>query len=323
MKRVKVAVLDSGIADEMCDERIIGRKQFYYDYCTSNIIENNITTDYNGHGTAFVDTMWKVYPEIEVYVIKFLGISGRAIDRVFVEALNHASRLNVDIIVTPSSYVSDNVSDEVHEICKEINAKGIIIIAAVKNGENTSHIADYEEVIGVLGDSIQEEVFEFNRKRKIQMVCSFNPIVAKTSNGIRKLFQGNSKATAIATGIIAKYLGKNVYQSVTLELEKNSYVLNSGLNQTSYDSQKENYYCEHDEKYQRLILILCEYFGETDTSNIRHNDLITYRDGYLLRGLHLLLQLLEERYNKRLNQFLIEDFRWAYIFYERYLKNNE
>lgn len=320
MKRVRVAVLDSGIAEEITDSRIKGKKQIYYDYCESRYISNDKTIDYNGHGTAFVDAMWGICPETDLYIVKVLGISGRASDGAFLEALKYAETLPVDIIAIPSSYVQENISNEVYQICDRIWEKGVIIVAAVKNGEDSSHIADYKSVIGVKGIEMMEEDYYFSRFQPIQMICNSEPIVVRTTNGIRMVFQGNSKATAVATGIIARNLTKYSRENIFSVLEKNGGVMPSIREQDYFNADRERYYCENDENYQRFIYLLCDYFFESSTKNVRKEDLLFYRDRFLLRGLDPLIRLLEERFDKKLERIRLNDFRWAYLFYERYLR---
>ncbi len=320
MKRIRVAVLDSGIAEEIIDCRIKEKKQIYYDYCESRYVYNDKTIDYNGHGTAFVDTMWGICPTTDLYIVKILGISGRSSDGVFLEALKYAETLPVDIIAIPSSYVQENISNEVYQICDRISEKGVIIVAAVKNGEDLSHIADYKSVIGVKGMEAMAEDYFFSRFQPIQMICNSEPIVVRTANGIRKVFQGNSKATAIATGIIAKCLTKYSREDLFSALEKNGSVLSSLRKHDYFDVERECYYCENDENYQRLIYLLCDYFFDNSTNHVRKEDLLLYKDRFLFRGLDLLIQLLEERFDKKLERIKLNDLRWAYLFYERYLR---
>ena len=275
MKHVKVAVLDSGIAEELVDCRIIGKKQIYYDYYDSRFIYDEKTADYNGHGTAFVDTMWGICPEAEVYVVKFLGISGRASDGAFLEALRYAETLPVDVIAIPSSYVQENISNEVFQICDRIWKKGVIIVSSVKNGEESSHVADYENVIGVRGIESKEDEYYFSRSQTIQMLCSSEPIVVRASNGVRKVFQGNSKATAIATGIIARCLSQHPQEDFLSVLENGGRNVPPKKKWVYFDAEKERYYCENDENYQRFIYLLCDYFFENGTSNVRKEDLLS------------------------------------------------
>ena len=70
MRNIKVAILDTGIADELVDNRIKLRKQIYYDYYDEKIVYKDNATDYNGHGTVCVNTMWSVFDNIDVSTIR-------------------------------------------------------------------------------------------------------------------------------------------------------------------------------------------------------------------------------------------------------------
>ena len=120
MNRIKIAVLDSGIAEEIKDYRIVYKKQFYWDYLEGKVKTNSNAVDYNGHGTACVDTILSICPYVDIYIIKILGISGMTSGKVLMKALRNANNLGVHLIVLAASIVGINSYTEQNEICEEI-----------------------------------------------------------------------------------------------------------------------------------------------------------------------------------------------------------
>lgn len=327
MDHVKVAILDTGVADEIKDSRIKYGIQIYYDYLNTNFVINEKVTDYNGHGTACINTIWEVCPNVDIFVIKVLGISGQVSSKIFVEALKHVVELDVDIVTVCASIIANVEDIEIKELCDRMAKDGKIIIASVQNGKKTSAIANYENVIGVIGEEMGENEFLYCKDREIQMQCSSCPIIIRGLRGIRNPFQGNSKATAIATGIIAKHLymnkGSRRYLDDILGQEsKISGAVVGYFENKEYDDIKENNYAENDDNYLRFLYILCEFFLCEDVEDMRTLDILEYKNRLLLRGIDELLGLIEERFGIQIDAVSIKDLKWAYVFYENIVMEN-
>ena len=97
MKRVKIAILDTGLADEYDDPRICEKKQIFYNY-DNEIVYVDGATDYNGHGTSCVDVILHYAESVELYILRFLDISGNARVDVFEKAMEIVEQKDVDII---------------------------------------------------------------------------------------------------------------------------------------------------------------------------------------------------------------------------------
>lgn len=336
MKKIRVALLDSGIADELSDSvDIIGKKQFYYDYYEDKIVVNDIVKDYNGHGTSCVDTIISMFTEVEFYIVKMLGITGITDGNVFASALEFAGDLDVDIIAICSSFIDERHDDKIRLLCKKIHSQGKIIISAVQNGLEVSSPADYDGVIGVICGLMEDDTYCYDDSKKIQMQCSGNEVTARGCNGIYSAFQGNSRAAAVATAIVANLLynsddsDANINDLLKKEAGsvefKSNYFKNEYdcIEDIPFDCEKEKFYIENDENYHRLIYLLCEFFFVEDTNEIRTSDLLELRGRDLLRRLGNLLDLVRERFDIPLERVDISDLQWAYLFYEKYIRSQK
>ncbi len=336
MNKIKIALLDSGIADELASSvDIIGKKQFYYDYYEEKIISNEKVTDYNGHGTSCVDTIIRVFPDVQFYIVKILGISGITDRNVFSEALAFAGELDADIILICSSFIDERHDERIRKLCKKISSQGKIIIASVQNGTETSPPADCEGVIGVINGSMDDSEFYFDETKKIQMQCSGNEKTVRCCNGIISVFQGNSRATALAAAHIAKIISDPSNSGLSINEALKKYAVSAKFKETEFeneydciepipfDGKKEKYYIENDEDYHRLIYILCEFFFTEDTSEIRTAYLPDLRGRNLLRYISAFIKLINERFDLDLESISVEDLQWAYLFYEKYIRRKQ
>ena len=115
MNRIRVAVLDTGIAKECVDESIKLRKCIYFDYFDEKFVITDSYDDYNGHGTKCINTMKMICPDIDIYAIDMLGISGFTSNKVFLKALEYVETLDVDIISICASCVVKTHLDQMLE----------------------------------------------------------------------------------------------------------------------------------------------------------------------------------------------------------------
>ncbi len=333
MKRIKIAVLDSGFAEETIDNRIVFKKQIYWDYLKGKTITNSNVTDYNGHGTACINTILSLCSGAEIYVIKILGISGNTSCKVLLEALQFVNELEIDLIVLAASIVNDNnYKDKVFDdILRQLKEKKRILIAAAQNGKEESAIASNRNVIGVKGMKNLGSLFMFDRNSSIQMICDATPIFVRGRKGRWQLFNGNSKATAVAAGSIANYLWNEdvtidgLFNFLEIESKEQKFDLLKNYNQNvwTFLGERERYFAENDDRYLEFVFLLSEYLKCNDSRVIRQSNLLLYKKGELMRDLDAFMDLVEERLQVRINRFEADDLMWAYQFYEKHVcKNN-
>lgn len=332
MKNVRVAILDTGIADEIMDDRIKFKIHIYYDYYAEEIVINKFATDYNGHGTMCVNTIWDRFPNVDIYVIKILNISGMTNSMVFLKALKYVEKLDVEIISICASYIVDTVEREIEEQCNRMVQSGKIIIASVQNGERSSAIANYNNVIGVIGGVMEDKEFYYSETSDIQMQCSSRASIVQSVRTVRDTFQGNSRATAIATGTLCEMLFKTQGNKKNMSILLQKKAVSNIFQKKQYDSphedviyqkfdkKKELFYAEHDKRYQKFIYLLCEFYMCEESKEIRQAYLIEYENGRLFRYLEDILRLIEERFGVNLLGIKVEKLQWAYLFYENYIR---
>lgn len=330
MNTIKVAVLDTGIAQALVDDRIKLRKSIYYDYYDEEIKITDSKDDYNGHGTCCVNTIKDINPNVDFYVIDVMGISGKTSNRVLLAALEYVEKLDVNLVSVSASSSSELFQDELKDVCRRITSSGKAIVAAVENGKKESSIANYDTVIGVIGSYFTEYQYSFSKDRKIQMSCDSTPYIVTSKYGMLSDFSGNSRATAVAAGIISKLMAdpRNQGKDVIQLLEDNKFasredenaIIDFGVNNTPLDEDTENRLVEKDSNYIRFIYLLCECLLCDDPNEIRATNLINYKSRMLLKNIHEIVALINERFDKEISTLCVADMVWAYTFYNKYIK---
>lgn len=333
MERIKIAVLDSGIAEEIKDSRVVYKKQIYWDYSEEKVIVDSKATDYNGHGTAVVETILSICPMAEIYVIKAMGISGTTSGKMLIETLKYVRHMDVQLIVLAASIVGSHKYSGLEEICVQIKKDNTVLIAAVENGKDSSIIACYDSVIGVKGAETLNVPFCFDKQAVIQMVCDASPLLVRGRKGMRYVFRGNSKATAVAAGWIANVLLQHGMQinKIYEIMERESVKLSQGTLQdeihaysvSGFSAEREEFYAVHDMKYRKFVYLLCEFLDSNDVKRIRQSNLIAYGGGNWIKDIDAFFDLIEERLKVRIAIVEVQDLMWAYRFYEKYIKQNE
>lgn len=331
MRKIKIAILDSGISDELINNiDIIGKKSFYYNYYDEIVISDENVRDLNGHGTMCIDTIINEFENVEFYVIKMLNVSGVAHKAVLVEALRYARELDVDIITVCSSLCDAYFSDELKDICDEIAEKEKITVVSVENMKHTSKPASYKSVLGVIGGILRAGEFCFDENNEIQMQCSSEAAIVRSEFSQRSFFQGNSRAAALATAYVARIMYYNqcnysdVYHLLTKKSKSNQFhpSFNPERDHILYipfDLKKEEYLINNDICYHRFLYSLCEFFMCSETEVVRTSNLIELDGRYILRKMENFLSFIEERFSVELNNLKLEKFQWAYLFYEKYI----
>lgn len=333
MRNIKIAVLDSGVSDELSKSiQIVNRKEFCWDYYEDAIVTSDNIADHNGHGTMCIDTMLTVFEHIEFSIIKMLNVSGVASEAVFIEALKYAGTLDVDIIAVCASLTMNKNSDQLYKMCRKISESGKVIVASVENGKTQSAPAFYDCVIGVLGGTMEDTTFRFSSKREIQMQCSSEATITMSAFGQRSVFQGNSRAAALATAHIAKMMYDNTCsmanldEAIAKEAESSQFIKKKydaeydEYMKMRFDNRKESQLIKTDADYHRFIYALCEFFLCDDPQYIRRQQLIDFQERYILRRMEYFLCYVEDKFNVRLTSIKLRNFQWAYLFYEKYIK---
>lgn len=210
--KVRVALIDSGVKSKLYNERfqtyidegyeiVVNREKNFLQINESNF------EDYNGHGTACAFTIKELAPDISIIPIKILGNDGRGNIEQLIAALELLDELDVQVVNMSISSNIKNLEDRLEPIIRKLIKRGIVCIAAESNYRNTSIPAEMDNVIGTRGSwAIYGSKFQYCRNKSIQILGSGAPELVDSEIGFSTFFKGNSKATAIITGIIANQM---------------------------------------------------------------------------------------------------------------------
>ena len=338
MKKIKIAVLDSGLDSDMMQElkaknQIIGKKSFYYDYYSEKVIAGEETEDQNGHGTCCVSVMLQHFSEVEFYIIKMLNVSGMANGSVLAAALDFAASLDVDIVSVCASLLVRQQDTVIQDLCRKIYESGKLLFTSVRNRCLSSEPACYPTVVGVIGDMGEEGSYGWCSEYEIQMKCSARAVIVKELFGCRGVFQGNSKATAEAVAIAAKLMyqydarGTALYavlEEHAAEQQFQAEILEDYddiILRTPFDMEQEEHLIQTEERYQRFIYCLCEFLTWDDPQEVRAADLLEFSERKIVRRLENFIRFIQERFHVKLDFLQLDNLRFAYLFYLNYLRN--
>lgn len=192
--------MDSGVDLNLYGKHVVE----YVDFCEN--IEAPFVCDTNGHGTLCCSTLLTVNPEVELFIIKVLNEQNKCSSERLLLALEYLLETDVNIINLSLSTNSSEHTDKYKVVINKLLTQGKIILAAVPNNREFSILANLDETIGVNGKMfLESNEFWFQKEQKVQCFADRTPYLVKGINGGYELFGGNSKATALFTGIVSKH----------------------------------------------------------------------------------------------------------------------
>ncbi|MCU5874019.1 S8/S53 family peptidase [Clostridioides difficile] len=208
MNNVKVAVLDTGI--DMEDNEI--KKFCKLDKNLQIQSINECIDDLNGHGTFVSKTIINICKNIDIYPIKIFNKFGRTNSLNAILVLRKILNSEIDIINISASTFDYSYENEFRDICNKLKSKNKIVICSKHNSRevNNSIPTIFDSVIGVEGhrNIYENSQYVYKKNNKVQMLANNKESFVKFKGSIVP-FGKNSKACAIATGIIANILKHN------------------------------------------------------------------------------------------------------------------
>lgn len=175
--------------------------------------------DGNDHGTHCSGTIGAshnngvgvagVMDEVSIMGVKFLSNDGSGTLADAVEAIDYATKMNVDIM--SNSWGGGGFSQALFDSITAAKNKGIIFVAAAGNSTNDndaspSYPASYqiENVISVASHTFNEELSSFSSygKRTVHVAAPGQNILSTTPNNKYKVFSGTSMATPHVSGAL-------------------------------------------------------------------------------------------------------------------------
>lgn len=195
-----IVVIDSGI-DAMIVENetrdILNKGQ--YDKC--------------GHGTACAMVIKSIVPTANIISIPLLDESARATSDELEYVLEYCCEVNCHI-VNLSLSVSNLHTRKLEKICNQLKTQGKVIVSSVTNRELTSIPANYDTVLGVRGKVFSSPfTYWFNNRREIQLITDMTPVFTDFRLNRYFMFSGNSKAAAVASGLIGSYFSNEFVEN--------------------------------------------------------------------------------------------------------------
>ncbi|WP_234123409.1 S8 family serine peptidase [Clostridium hydrogenum] len=207
---IAVAIIDSGIARDISifQNKIIGGFSIFEN--DNKILFDDKYDDSNGHGTACAYTISKQCKYAKFFIIKILNTNGVSSSKKLLEALKALKNINVKIINLSLSTLNNEYRKELFDICEELKQQGKIIVNSLRNNSRYSFPTMFSSVIGVKGVSfLTEKEYWFDSKKQVQCLVDNTPIIYDKNCREHDIFYGNSKSTALFTGILCGLLLNN------------------------------------------------------------------------------------------------------------------
>lgn len=243
IKKPVIAVIDSGINPKVeFYNKVIDGVSFYLE--GDSLFMTNDFEDECGHGTYCASIIRRHCPEALLYVIKIIDEREVCESVLLLHALEYLIDKPADIINISLSVGSNVYQNEICSAIKELYYKDKIINVAVKNGCKTSFPAADPYCFGILGASMAEEEYDYDEKSEIQIKSNFLPEWVRGLGERWEWFGGNSKATALMSAVMGKYIGKlnnkGILEDIKMELNKG---MRSGISgvKPQYISTKKDY----------------------------------------------------------------------------------
>ena len=240
-KKVVVAVIDTGVDynhPDLKNNMWINEKEIpgngidddnngYIDdvYGWNAHGNNGNPMDGNDHGTHCAGTIGAehnngigvagVMADVSLMAVKFLGDDGSGSLADAVEAIDYATKMNVDVM--SNSWGGGGFSQALEDSIKAAKDKGIVFVAAAGNdGSNNdsrpSYPASYqvENVISVASHTAQDTLSSFSNfgKRSVHVAAPGSNVLSTTPGNQYKVFSGTSMATPHVSGIVGLFIAE-------------------------------------------------------------------------------------------------------------------
>jgi subtilisin family serine protease len=192
---------------------------------------NGNPMDGNSHGTHCAGTIGAkhgngigvagVMSDASLMAVKFLSDEGSGSLGDAVEAIDYATKMNVDIM--SNSWGGGGFSQSLEDAIKAAKAKGILFVAAAGNDSTNNDSAPHypsnyqvDNVVSVAAHTHQDSLASFScyGKRTVHVAAPGHNILSTTPNNTYKVYSGTSMATPHVSGVLGLFIAENGRQDV-------------------------------------------------------------------------------------------------------------
>ncbi|OMC68103.1 hypothetical protein BSK62_15090 [Paenibacillus odorifer] len=217
-----VVIIDSGIRATLIGERLIDSISFQ---------KEEQEVDRSGHGTACAIVIKSICPDSKFISISILDAEGFTSSQILREALEYCLTIDCHIINLSLSLLDED-NYEIKEICDELLKQNKVVVSAVRNRYKLSEPAIFDSVLGVRGSLFPSpNEFWFNSHKTIQLITDMTPVFTNPELGKYFVFSGNSKATAVGSGLVARTIMlenyadiKDIYRNLSNKCIKSQWI---------------------------------------------------------------------------------------------------
>lgn len=326
----KIALIDSGINLNLYQEKIVE----FIDFENEEKENDNFIDDVNGHGTLCCSTILKTNCDVELIAVKVLDESNRCSSETLLSALEQLIEMDVNIINLSLCTSDLQYVDKYRKLVDKLMLQKKIIVAAKSNKDKLSIPAILPKVIGITGNKfLDADSYWYNNKKNIQCVSDYKAILLQGANGKMELFGGNSKATALMTGIISKLWNELKgfdYKELDYLLQKKSKKRNWTDRDIVEEKPSIRYFQKDSYLLTNLEKILLEFLKIPQSNKDKLYREQLYNIGIDKYNAIDIIQVIEDKLNIKIDYSMVNeywfyslDFLCFYIFNEKMRLHNE
>lgn len=222
MRNKNVVIIDSGI-----DIKHSALKKYISNIeMISNIYDiKSDERDYLGHGTSISYILLKHIDDIKLHSINIFKNNYEVSEELLIKSLNYVDEyLNADIVHISAGIIFPEYKEELFDICKRLNDKGVIIVSAFDNNGMLSYPAAFDFVIGVAGSNkcLRSNQYIYVENSMINILGSNTSFYLPSINGSYRFVAGSSFCSPFITVEVAKHLSYGLDRDNILECLKNN-----------------------------------------------------------------------------------------------------